>query len=64
MNKNVKRIMDNLSSYHLFNTTLTIDDVNYWLENFSDIVFCKGRVRKVKFSKITDKIYKVYSEEI
>lgn len=61
--ENVKRAMDNFSRSPGWNTTLTTKEVDFWLENYSDTVFCNGRLRRVKFDKITDKNYKVYTEE-
>lgn len=61
---NVKRAMDNFSRMQNWNTILSEQEVNYWLENYSDLIFCQGRGRRVKFLKITDKNYKVYTEEL
>jgi len=64
MKDNVKRAMDNFSRVPNFTTILNIDEVNYWLENFSDLIFCNGHGRRVVFDKLTDKNYKVYTRSI
>ncbi len=64
MKENVIRKMNNLCSMASYSTTMTVDDVNYWLEHYSDLIFCRGQARRVKFDKLTDKMYKVYSEAV
>lgn len=61
MKENVVRMMGNMSRTPAWNGTLSVDEVNYWLENYSDVILCNGRPRKVVFDKITDKTFKVYS---
>jgi len=60
--ENVTRTMNNLSSVFNWTAILSAEEVNYWLENFSDLVICRGRVRQVVFEPITDKNYKVYTK--
>lgn len=62
--KNVSRAMNNLASMPIFNTTLKTEEVDYWLENFSDTVFCRGHLRQVVFEKITENNYKVSSSAL
>ena len=62
--ENVRGAMNILCSMPMGKTTLNTRDVDYWLENFSDTVFCNGKLRQVIFDKITDNNYKVYTKEI
>ena len=64
MKEKVRRILNNFCSLHYFNTIMTIDEVNYFLENFDTLVFCNGRGRRVMFDKITDKNWKAYTVAI
>ena len=64
MKENVIRVMNNLSRLANFETTLNVNEVNFWLETYSDLVFCNGQVRRVVFDKITEKMYKIYSRSI
>ena len=60
----VKRAMDNFSRMADWSTILSVQEVDYWLENYSDIIFCQGRGRRVIFKKITDKNFKVFTRPI
>lgn len=64
LKENVIRTMRNFSTTPNWNAVLSVEEVDYWLENYSDLIFCNGHGRKVVFDKITDKNFKVYTRPI
>lgn len=60
----VKRHMNNLSRVPAYNATISAQDVDAWLSNYSDTVFCNGQLRQICFDKITENTYKVYSKRV
>jgi hypothetical protein len=64
MKVNVLRAMNNFSRISGWNTMLSTQEVDYWLENYSDLIFCNGVGRRVVFEKITDNNYKVYTRAL
>ena len=60
--KEVSRQMNNFASVAAYNAVMSSAEVDYWLENYSDTVFCRGHLRQIVFTKITDNRYKVTSK--
>lgn len=61
--KDVDRNMGNFSSVPLWNTTMNAKEVEYMFENYSDLVICNGRNRRVVVEKITDNLFKVSTRD-
>ena len=59
--QNVSRTLGNFSNIPQWNTTMTSKEVDYMLENHSDLVVCNGLVRKIQIDKITENNFKVYT---
>ena len=55
------RIVRNAAVMPGFNTTTSVDVVNEILDRFGDSTFCNGELRKLVFSKITDKYYSFHT---
>lgn len=47
-----------------FTTTIKRQEVDFWLQNYSDTVFVRGELRQVIFTPITDITYKVKTEKL
>ena len=54
----------NFSNSQYYTCVMNKGEVDYWLSNYDQNVFCNGRVRRVVFMKITDNNYNVKSEAI
>jgi hypothetical protein len=61
--KEVEQIYKNLHGMASFNATASKEQVEYLIDNYSDLIFCYGRLRKIKFEQIIDSRYKVYTVE-
>ena len=59
---NIARIHGNLWSVPTYSTTVSKIEMDYFLENFDTLAICNGKVRNIKFEKIQDNWYKVFSE--
>lgn len=45
-------------------THISKDLVEYWLLNHSNTVFCRGKLRKIVFEKVTNKVYLAKTKEV
>ena len=59
---NIARIHGNLWSIPTYSATISKIELDYFLKNFDTLAICNGKVRKIKFEKIQDNWYKVFSE--
>ena len=59
--QNVDRAVRNFYNIPSWNVNMTSKEVDYMYENYSDIVICNGRVRKIKVEKITENNFNVYT---
>lgn len=60
----VIRAMNFLSACTIGKTVLTLEQVNYWLDNYSDTLFCNGELRQVNFKELTPSRYQVNTTRI
>lgn len=61
--ENIDRIIRNLCSNASFDGgTVSVDEVDLFLDQRSDLYFCYGRAFRVVFKPITDKTYKIARE--
>ena len=60
----VTQVMRFICGFNDAKSSISIDAVNLWLENHSDTLFVRGKLRQVVFTKVTDTMYKVQTEEI
>ena len=59
---NIARIHGNLWSIPTYFATISKIEMDYFLETFDTLAICNGKVRNIKFEKIQDNCYKVFSE--
>ena len=59
---NIARIHGNLWSVPTYFATISKIEMDYFLETFDTLAICNGKVRNIKFEKIQDNCYKVFSE--
>lgn len=59
--ENVDRALRNFYNIPSWNVNMTSKEVNYMYANYSDIVICNGRVRKIKVENITENNFNVYT---
>jgi hypothetical protein len=57
MEEEVNRILRNICAVPSYNGTMTVEQVNYFLDKYDTVQFCRGRVVRVVFEKITEKHY-------
>ena len=62
--KEVHRVMNNMCTNSSYSGTLKTEEVDFWLENFSDLLFCYGKMFRAVFTKLTENNYKVTREWI
>lgn len=62
--ENVKRTIGNFYNIPNWNTNMNSKEVDYMLENYSDLVICNGLVRKIQIDKIIENNFNVYTIKI
>ncbi len=62
--KEVSRTMRYLAGYPKAVSHLNESQVNFWLDNYSDTLYCNGELRRIVFKPITSTRYEVRTEEI
>ena len=55
--------INHLATFSLANSVITKDEVEYILDNYSDTVFCCGKVRRICFDFITPDRARIYTEK-
>lgn len=56
--------MGNFCRVPLWNTTMNAKEVEYMCDNYAiDCIICNGHLRKAVFERITDNVFKVYTEK-
>ena len=63
IDENVIKHMNNVSMFPNYRGTIKRVEVEYWLAKYSDVMFCRGRGVKVKFTMITPERYLLTTEE-
>lgn len=61
--ENIKRLLNNLCSSPSFNSVITKEETEAFMDTYALIQFCRGHMRKICFEKITENRFKIYSEE-
>lgn len=62
--ENVKRTIGNFYNIPNWNINMNSKEVDYMLENYSDLVICNGLVRKIQIDKIIENNFNVYTIKI
>lgn len=62
--ENVKQTIGNFYNIPYWNTNMNSKEVDYMLENYSDLVICNGLVRKIQIDKIIENNFNVYTIKI
>lgn len=62
MNREIRRILNNMSKVPLFNTTVSVELIDRLFDCHADIIFCNGKLRKISVDKITDKTFRIYTK--
>lgn len=63
LEKEAIQIMHHCASIAGANGTTTSDVIDHYLNNYSDTVFCRGHLRRLVFTPITEKTYRYKTEE-
>lgn len=61
--ENAERVYRNLHKMANYYAIIDIEEVNYLLEKYSDLVVCNGSVRYIAVESITGKKYKIYTKD-
>ena len=60
----MRRFLGNICSMPSWNGTFNKKEVEYFFENFSDLQYCNGHLRRVEAKQITDNCIKLYTVPI
>lgn len=59
--KDLKTLLNNICSSPSFNSTVTKDEMEKFIDTYSLVQFCNGRVREINFEEITPTRYKIFT---
>jgi hypothetical protein len=64
MDSEIRRFLGNACNIPGWNTIMNQKQVDEILQEYSDTLFCRGHLRKIKVDTICPNNYKVYTESI